>query len=397
MIIHGESIGGVAAAGAAKGLTSLPATQDKVALLICDRTFTNLQAIAQRLVGIWTAPAISALAPLWNTDVAADFLAAKCPKILAQDHADAIIADSGSLKSGVALWNEIRRQKSTKNLGWAMEAPVEYRAADWENVGVRDSKLAPTTAAHIQPPVWPTEKHITLRVGFHFAACARRIGKLATQERKASRSRAESSDIEEGVDVDFDGTTMSSQSSDSTSGLVTAWKSLACCDGLCGAPLGATVKQGYDWTLIWLCSTLTFGGQIVAGAAEVRRGRSDPLHILPVDFDCRPAGYQQEETEMMVHPKPIPEVIATLKSLVERNDVSIRSAEHELSYCIGVLEYVVARLSATTTVDTSRQANHLQSQLGYLLNLNCGHNSQLSVDERQKLKTLLEEVASKRR
>lgn len=397
LIIHGESIGGVAAAGAARGLTSMPSTTDKVALLICDRTFTNLQAIAQRLVGSWTAPAITTLAPLWNTDVAADFLAATCPKILAQDHADVIIADSGSLKSGVALWNEIRRRSSTKSLGWAMEAPVEYRAADWENVGVRESKLAPTTAAHIQPPMWPTDKHISLRVGFHFAACARRIGKLSTQERRANRSRSNTSDIEEGVDVDFDGTTMSSQSTDSMSGLVTAWKSLACCDGLCGSPLGAAVKQGYDWTLIWLCSTLTFGGQIVAGAAEARQGRSDTLQISPLDFDCRPAGYQREETDMMVHPKPIPEVIATLKSVVERNDVSIRSAEHELSYCIGVLEYVVARLSAPPTVDASRQANHLQSQLGYLLNLHCGHNNQFSVEERVKLTALLDEIGTRHR
>ena len=397
LIIHGESIGGVAAAGAARVLTNTPSTKDKVALLICDRTFTNLQAIAQRLVGSWTAPAISALAPMWNTDVAADFLTATCPKVLAQDHADAIIADSGSLKSGIALWKEIRRQTSTKGVGWAMEAPFEYRTADWENVGVLESRLAPTTAAHIQPPTWPTDKHITLRAGFHFAACARRIGKLSTQERKANRSTSNTSDVEEGVELDYDGTTVSSQSLESLSGLVAAWKSLACCDGLCGAPLGAAVKQGYDWTLVWLCCTLTFGGQIVAAAAEKRQGSSDVLQISALDFDCRPHGYQKEENEMMVHPKPIPEVISSLRSLVAMNDVSIRSAEHELVYCIGVLEYIVTRLSAPLTADASKQGLHMQDQLGHLLNLHCGHNNQFSLEERVKLSALLHEIETRRR
>ena len=400
LVIHGESIGGVAAAGAARGLTNKDATKDKVTLLICDRTFTNLQAIAQRLVGSWTAPAISALAPLWNTDVAADFLASTCPKILAQDHADAIIADSGSLKSGIALWSEIRGQASTKNLGWAIEAPVEYRAADWENVGVRESKIAPPTATHIQPPMWPTDQHITLRMGFHFAACVRRVGKLCTQERRANRSRSNTADIEQGVDVDIDGRTLSSQLDESASGLVLAWKSLACCDGLCGAPLGTVVKQGYDWTVTWLCNTLTFGGQIVAEASEKRRGgqrSSETLHILPEDFDCRPSGYQTDETDEMVHPKPIPEVVATLKRVMERSDLSTRSVEHELSYCIAVLEYVMARVSAAPHVEISREVFHLKSKLGYLLNLHCGHNSQFSVEERLKLTTLVNIAETNRR
>lgn len=387
----------MAAAGAARGLTHMPATKDKVALLICDRTFSNLQAIAQRLVGSWTAPAISALAPGWNTDVAADFLAATCPKLVAQDHADAIIADSGSLKSGISLWKEIRREKSTKNVGWAMEAPVEYRAADWENVGVLESRLAPSTATHIQPPMWPADKHISLRGGFHFAACARRIGKLSTQERKANRSRADTSDVEEGVELDFDGSN-SQQNNVETTGLVNAWKSLASCDGLCGAPLGGAVKQGYDWTLTWLCSTLTFGGQLVANAAEKRLGSSEAvLQISPLDFDCRPSGYQREENEMMVHPKPIPEVLATLRSLVETGDVSIRSAEHELAYCIGVLEYVVARLSAPQVVEASKRGLHMQDQVGHLLNLHCGHNNQFNVEERMKLTALLQEIGANSR
>lgn len=71
LVIHGESIGGMAAAGAASQISTATcqknddlylqsndrnasAQQDitpNVSLLICDRTFCNLEATAQRLVG----------------------------------------------------------------------------------------------------------------------------------------------------------------------------------------------------------------------------------------------------------------------------------------------------------------------------------------------------------
>jgi len=126
LIIHGESIGGVAASGAARRLSESPATRNKLALVICDRTFCNLEAVAQRLVGGWTGYAIRGLAPFWNTDVAGDFLAASCPKVVANDAADAIINDAASLKSGVALWKEIHRGvATTKGIGWMTEAPLQ--------------------------------------------------------------------------------------------------------------------------------------------------------------------------------------------------------------------------------------------------------------------------------
>jgi len=51
LVIHGESIGGVAASRTAQQLSLSPTTRDKISLLICDRTFCNLEAVAQRLVG----------------------------------------------------------------------------------------------------------------------------------------------------------------------------------------------------------------------------------------------------------------------------------------------------------------------------------------------------------
>lgn len=49
LIIHGESIGGMAAAGAAKELTATPPRRNISTILVCDRTFCNLEAVAQRL------------------------------------------------------------------------------------------------------------------------------------------------------------------------------------------------------------------------------------------------------------------------------------------------------------------------------------------------------------
>jgi hypothetical protein len=76
------------------------------------------------------------LTPTWNTDVVADYLAANCAKVVANDAADAIIADTASLKSGIALWKEVRRGVTTARVGWRVAAPVAYRMADWEDVSV---------------------------------------------------------------------------------------------------------------------------------------------------------------------------------------------------------------------------------------------------------------------
>jgi pimeloyl-ACP methyl ester carboxylesterase len=143
LVIHGESIGGVAASATAKHLSQSAFSRDRLALLICDRTFCNLEAVAQRLVGGWSGYAIRALAPLWSTDVVNDFIAAACPKVVANDSADSIIFDSASLKAGIAFWKEIYRgAASTKGIGWMMEVPMHYRmAVDYENVSVNGELL----------------------------------------------------------------------------------------------------------------------------------------------------------------------------------------------------------------------------------------------------------------
>jgi hypothetical protein len=108
-----------------------------------------------------------------------------------------------------------------------------------------------------------------------------------------------------------------------TTPIVVAWRALSACDGLSGAPLGSAVKDGFDTTVAWLCCTVTFGGQVVVEQAELRRESSKaqgPFEIALTDFDSRPPGYESEENDMMTFPKPIPEVIAVLRSVMDTDD-----------------------------------------------------------------------------
>jgi hypothetical protein len=81
LIIHGESIGGMAAASAANILQTERVGNSYEILLICDRTFCNLIATARKMVGEWTRLVIPYLVPNWNTDVAKDYTSATCKKI----------------------------------------------------------------------------------------------------------------------------------------------------------------------------------------------------------------------------------------------------------------------------------------------------------------------------
>ena len=83
LIIHGESIGGMAAAHTAKILSTEQNgnSKDNEILLICDRTFGNLIAVARKMVGEWTRHVIPYLVPDWSTDVTGDYISAKCRKI----------------------------------------------------------------------------------------------------------------------------------------------------------------------------------------------------------------------------------------------------------------------------------------------------------------------------
>lgn len=68
LIVHGESIGGMMACHAASVCN--------VDLLICDRTFCSLDAVAERLLGAWASVGLQSICR-WKTDVVTDFMNSK--------------------------------------------------------------------------------------------------------------------------------------------------------------------------------------------------------------------------------------------------------------------------------------------------------------------------------
>jgi hypothetical protein len=60
---------------------------------------------------------------------------------------------------------------------------------------------------------------------------------------------------------------------------------------------------------------------------------------------------------------------------------------------MGTLEYVVARLSSPSVVESSWKNRHLYVEgtmmVGSFMNLHCGHNNPFSASERKRLKTLM--------
>ena len=339
-IIHGESIGGMAAAGAAKNISfkkyvdsnSLPVTYPT--LLLCDRTFCNLNATAFRLVGSWTKNVLPLLSPFWNTDVAGDFVSARCRKVVAQDAADAIIHDASSLKKGIATAKEYTKGE-TRSIGTFGDIPLTYRMADFEQVGVQDSTIVKFHEKRIQAPSWPADKHIELSEAFHFAACARRIGKAATNIRKNrlmnSLKQSPYEDDEEGIEITAvfsrDDDVPKADSVDYDDIILDIWVTLGRCDGLCGLPLGAAVKDGHDCTMDWLSCMATLGHQRVALAAESRLKNSlqpsiksslDDIIIEDQDFNVGGKRYKNDEEggEIELHPLPLPCVIKDLETVL---------------------------------------------------------------------------------
>ena len=79
VIIHGESIGGMVAAH----IASHSVYKDHIRMLICDKSFGSLDAIAARMMGTWASVGLRYLGQ-WYTDVVIDYLNSSCPKVILQ-------------------------------------------------------------------------------------------------------------------------------------------------------------------------------------------------------------------------------------------------------------------------------------------------------------------------
>ena len=180
--------------------------------------------------------------------------------------------------------------------------------ADFDNCCVNDKRYIPTNYLfRQQPPLWPDSRLVTVEEAFHFAACCHQIAKAAKASSKLEQTERSTHPA-----------------------IVQIWLSLSCCDGLTGATLGVAVKRGFDNTVCWLCSALTYGGQVIAEAVHKRvSGKSlGNAHVIIEDYDNRPERYELQELEAsLVFPKPIPEVLQTIVSYLDLGDDTVASRE----------------------------------------------------------------------
>ena len=187
--------------------------------MIVDRTFCNLGAVAQYLVGGWTRPGL-AIFTCWNTDVRENYLNSTCPKVLCSDVDDEIIAEPGSLKAGIAVSLEFGDEQCVRPT-----LPFEYAVAEaidvspppfGSNSRSREESLAsslsppPSLSAFLPRAFEETSRASTedgIQVGssggssffdklseahvVHFSQCLRRIAKRARAiERLSKRGNA---------------------------------------------------------------------------------------------------------------------------------------------------------------------------------------------------------------
>jgi len=253
-----------------------------------------------------------------------------------------------------------------------LDTPFHYRIADFENVGLFGSKIATINPKQQQQlsraPVWPADKHIDLKEAFHFAACARRIGKVATAAKKRtlhsleqSSSYDNSNEDEEGIEIttifsreandniktvdnqhQCDPLLVETKSNFKDETMIEVWETLARCDGLTGYPLGAAVKEGDDCVIDWLSCLVIFGCQRVALEVEKRiksdhqdksanttiRGLSikENIDVKPTDFEF--IHYERDgddhdddhDDDMKLPPLPLPSVITSLSRLFQEKD-----------------------------------------------------------------------------
>jgi len=117
LMVHGESMGGMVAA--------YIAARANVTVLFADRTFASIESIA----GTYSDKAKTALKLLtqWSTDVASDYISAKCFKMLSSDPHDSIIPEMASLKNGVAHRLVLGTDAETLSKGQLQAAAVAIR------------------------------------------------------------------------------------------------------------------------------------------------------------------------------------------------------------------------------------------------------------------------------
>lgn len=417
LLVHGESIGGMAAAHTARH-----APRGMVDVLVVDRTFANLGAVSQYLVGGWTRHGLK-MFTCWQTDVCQNYLHATCPKLVCSDVDDQIIIDPGSLKSGLAANVELRDAHFEKPRN-----PHAYAAAD-------ETRTRPPTPPPLVPP---TTARLNEAIIVHFCACLRHVARTAKADERAAAAataatdnaadgdaegrwavnnihreageggaigdseldasaegggafdhfRLDSAESEEGEDgqsasalehefgwssfAHAAGSASGGGGSGGGSALSTAqrvWWIVARCDGRCGQLLGHATAKGLPWVRAWTTSLVVWKGNGCVTEIE---------HCDP--FLAEPNRYLS-----------VADCVAQLDSVLADVDGADPPPDtiDEVKFVCDMLRYLAARAGGSLP---AVPGDDPRRQLGRLVPLHCGHNNPYSDEERAMLFYNLREV-----
>jgi len=351
IIVHGESMGGMVACSVGKNCAG------DVAAIIADRTFSQLDAAAERLLAPWAGKAMRFFTG-WKNDSVANFLQASCPKLICQDHADQIIADTASLQTGVAV---------------QLELGVSF-------YGVSDQGYEYTIAEALsQPP--PCINIIPPRQGgkflesqmIHLYGCLKYISNLAGFQCEQTSSpltednplnNANTSTIEmiqmEEIQTDLksvdeitqDGWTLVNDQEKvagerSSSFSKVAWICLREIKGINGKKLSQSISC-YDQFRAWVCNFVVWGPHLIA--SKLAYPPMDILNLRTALSDLN-------------------------SSLKQRND----EVGQYLMYVISCFKVIESRLMG------GPPSSLLPEDLGELLQLHCGHNARFHESEKERL------------
>ncbi|KAL7687753.1 putative alpha/beta hydrolase-1 [Plasmopara halstedii] len=420
--VHGESIGGLVA-------TYLARHSPHVNVLIADRTFSTLPALAERMIARWAGNAVE-LIMRWETDNVQNYVHATCAKLLCSDPGDDIILDGASLKSGVALRFELKDQTLTlprqrKSDGSPSSlSPTSTIQKLRSRCGARSARRV-SEAACLPQLGEPLNETMTARfsdavlsIGRRaFAYTIRRDKKqaegdgqsVADATRTAQQSTTPSHVVislqeVEGGSVNEDDQEQHSMLSTELDDTVTSafpeellaviWMVLARLDGYCGQVLlQAAENGGYDKIRAWTASLLTWGGYV---APERRNVRS----IEPFD-----------RNGIVIVPIMVAEARGMLLQLVEQYPPL--KFDYDISFVVMMMEYLKdaleqrwrqidsnnTELKQVSNVSTTKQDKTIplviksdNPNLGWLLPLHCGHNKNYDDLEKEALTGFLRHV-----
>ncbi|KAF0690203.1 Aste57867_18394 [Aphanomyces stellatus] len=327
LAVHGESIGGMVATHVAKNAPGIE-------VLVADRTFANLPAVAQRLVASWAGSALSCVTR-WQTDNVANYLDAPCHKVLCCDPCDEIIADASSLKAGIALrleLGDLTLDAPPTPTSSSRGAPLLSPCASIQSHGRLDDDESVVVVVAGEP--------LTEAMVAQFTSALESIADRARQAVEQDGGMA--------IDLHPD-----------EKRIVDVWSAVASVDGHCGQTLFYAAGGGLESVRTWIASFLVWGPSRTHSQLQHPETKTEPRR------------------HDIVTPLGIDQVLLVLQRIL--GEAPGLREDKDVLFVVDVVEYLHAALAKRL----KKKPEDELLNIGMLVPLNCGHNANFSEREKE--------------